>query len=51
MAGTVLEQNVDSIKIASVTLLLKDNLMQIHILIRKIPQMGNCLSYDLKMAF
>lgn len=37
MVDTVLEQNVDGIKIARVTPHLKDNLLQIHILIRNIP--------------
>ena len=49
MADKVLVQNVNSIKMASVTPHLKDNLMQNHIFIRKIPQMGNFPNYDLKM--
>ena len=49
MADTVLVQNVNSIKMTSVTPHLKDNLMQNHIFIRKIPQMGNFPNYDLKM--
>ena len=51
MADTVLEQHVDSLKIANVITHLKDDLVQIHISIRKILQMGNFLSSDLKMLF
>ena len=51
MANTVLEQHIDSLKIANVTSHLKDNSIQIHISIRKILQMGNFLSYNLKMVF
>ena len=43
MVHTVLKQNVNSIKIASVNSHLDDNLLQIHILTRKITQMGNFL--------
>ena len=46
-----IQQHVDSLKIANVTPHLKDNLMQIHILIKNILQMDNFLSYDLKMLF
>ena len=43
----IMEQHVYSLKIASVTPNLKDNLMQIHILIINILQMSRFISYHL----